>query len=393
MSYSKLPVIRTFADALKRFDSTAPIRGSNPPIVPLGVRSYKHFRMEKNTDDAGVVTGISLFHYGSPLITFHNPAISDPGNPNPHQRVTIKCRGDRRWSSSDGRFVQEVMYHRFGASETSKGNLVLHPYNPHICSVPKLVVPGGGEATIEYSTNAGFQVVSATETTTLRINRKAANNVRKNYGQFFRYVKGMIGVRRHTVRNDDRLDVPVISTSFDEVYNAAVRAFAGNPDLPSLKVERHIWGYALIGVPELFSKPAKVLLDAKYDHDKNTWNRKEITYPYAEWRTAMTRFMELVSTPEGDTQTENFAAAFALVLCNALLVRVGMQQYFNDRAPLSLLRFQDGRDLMLSIKEVADMADELILKWHYAEVLDRVPTKPGTVPTDRYATWLDRERV
>lgn len=168
-SYWHLPFLDSHAEALKRFEATTPIRGSNPVRYPLGRRGDSNkfgIRKAGNGD-------IALFLYGHLGIIFHADnktlTIGDP-------------TGTRtwRWSSCDSYFVQGVLGRYIKSTRTDRGRLVMETRDGQ-----KFVLENRSTLTLAYNkANHTLTPISSPDTVlyTYRLNRVATNNVRARYG-------------------------------------------------------------------------------------------------------------------------------------------------------------------------------------------------------------------
>ena len=201
-SYRYIPYLDNYTEAFKVFSTTEPIRGSKPVRVPLGRRSDSNkFGISKDLNG-----DIHLSLYGHTGIVFHQP--TNPTNPTDSNTGSLTIgdtSGKRtwRWSSCDSYFILSVLGRYIKSARTDRGRLVLETRDDQ-----KFVLESKGNLTLTYTIGNADQSIynrtlkltpADTEQPThytYRLNRQATNNVRARYGEFYRYMKGMIGVRK-----------------------------------------------------------------------------------------------------------------------------------------------------------------------------------------------------
>ena len=107
ISTEGLPRLRTYAQALDRYENTKPIRGREKDIRPLGKRSKHHMRIEKHDDKLKAVL------FGTPVLTYNTDDI-----------VTINMGG---WgTTSTHKFIDAVLGVNCGSL---RGKSVLYAEN------------------------------------------------------------------------------------------------------------------------------------------------------------------------------------------------------------------------------------------------------------------------
>lgn len=163
----------TYADAKYVHDKTTPIRGRSPEVRPLGQR--------RDADTYSVrMSGenVEFVLYKTPVITYL-----------PNGDVVIKTDG---WNSmSTHQFIEQVLGVKcYGARRNtimaaSRALMLLErPTNKGIT----MIHAGGNWRITQFNTIYEY-----------RLNRKAANAVRKKYAGFLTYVKGMVNLRSEMV--------------------------------------------------------------------------------------------------------------------------------------------------------------------------------------------------
>jgi len=221
-SYGYIPYLDNYTEAFKVFSTTEPIRGSKPVRVPLGRRQDStKFGISKDLNG-----DIHLSLYGHTGIVFHADN---------HTLTIGDTSGKRhwRWSSCDSYFILSVLGRYIKNARTDRGRLVLETRDDQ-----KFVLESKGNLTLTYTIgNADQPIHNRTRTLTpvsssnpvlhtYRLNRQATNNVRARYGEFYRYMKGLIGVRKELkvsqYFNYRDHEIGVLSDALaDELFRAA----------------------------------------------------------------------------------------------------------------------------------------------------------------------------
>lgn len=380
-SYERLPTLSNYLTARLRLANTLPIRGRVPVFAPLSYqRSDTNFGIRLHGDDASIpdpeiykacpgarAGDVELLLYKQPVITFHEHT----------HEFTIFCGTWGRWSAADCAFIESVLNRYFHSVNTSRGRLIL------TCSVggARYTVPKKGH--IRFSYNEAERTVTPVEKleqTTLKLNRKQTNLVRARYGEFYRYMKGMIGVRKVPVESrwyDRTRGETVIDTSFvvdvsrDEW--AAVVPMEDTETQVGFRDERPA---APFGFTSPLRKPAKKQWERSYDHNTNAVTEKVTTEPYENWLMVTELILNLASTPSTDPdQHEKFRQAFVWLA-------------FYITGPWQAMHNQTVRT---EVDAFGKAMDEIIFKYHSEEVFERVPAKHGAIPNLKYEAWVTRE--
>jgi hypothetical protein len=194
----------TYADAKYVHDKTKPIRGRSPEVRPLGQRR-----------DAGVYSvqmsgaNVEFVLYKTPVITYL------PGGD-----VVIKTDG---WSSvSTHQFIEQVLGVKcYG----SRRNTIMEARSAE-GDVHKYIIPKDKGITMIHA-GGNWRITQFNTIYEYRLNRKAANAVRKQYGDFLRYVKGMVNLRSEMIepRRWARRQKPyaVITVTGNEIRGSTLR--------------------------------------------------------------------------------------------------------------------------------------------------------------------------
>lgn len=378
-SYRYIPYLDNYAEAFKVFSTTEPIRGSKPVRVPLGRRQDStKFGISKDLNG-----DIHLSLYGHTGIVFHQSTDSNTGS------LTIgDTSGKRqwRWSSCDSYFILSVLGRYIKNARTDRGRLVLETRDDQ-----KFVLESKGNLTLAYNKSTLKLTPADTEQPThytYRLNRQATNNVRARYGEFYRYMKGMIGVRKE-LKVSQYFNYRDHENVIDEEYIIRVSEQEQLGVIPQVEQARDWRGHTLqakhtIPDPECpmnernpVEKPAKLTLKYEQDPDcpEGRYRQIESGEMYDKWVAATQEFLSLISVPTSDPdQHEKFRQAF-----------VWLARFASHRT----YRIEE---FAISVGAVQKTIDEIIFKWHSEEVIERVPAKPNTVPSGKYLKWVTRER-
>lgn len=383
-SYRYIPFLDNYAEALRVFSNTAPIRGSKPVRVPLGRRSDSNkFGIHKT--ESG---DIALSLYGHIGVVFHAD----------NQTLTIgDPTGKRtwRWSSCDSYFILSVLGRYIKNARTDRGRLVLETRDDQ-----KFVLENRGNLTLTYTIgNADQSIYNRTRTLTpvpssnpvlhtYRLNRQATNNVRARYGEFYRYMKGMIGVRKE-LQVDQYYDLRSQETVVDERYTIHFSEDEQSGVVPQVE-QTYDWRGRLHPIKHMVlddthpmnkrnpvEKPAKLMIKYEEDPDcpEGRYKQVETTAAHEMWVASTQAFLSLITTPSADPdQHEKFRQAF-----------VWLGRFASHRT----YRVENIR---IEVSALQKTIDEIIFKWHSEEVIERVPAKPNTVPSGKYLKWVTRER-
>ena len=204
MSYGQqrntgIPFLRNYDEAVAKFEKTKPIRGSgaNGGCIALGHRHrVAEFYMHKTENGA-----IECICYRTPVVTFH-----------PDGNIELSSGG---WSSTTtAQFIEDVL-----------------PISCRVNQSSLVIGLHGGEYKFR---SEGFMLawvdgrlspLNVEPDHVYRVNRKEANNVRKNYEDFTKFFMGMTKLRSEGVIADAEF---VSAFGEGDIYGNEVR-----PKLPS----------------------------------------------------------------------------------------------------------------------------------------------------------------
>ena len=172
--------IDNYAQALKWFEDTKPIRGRTPELRPLGWRRNTWYRIQKNTDNA-----IECCMYGDPIVTFH--ADGD-----------IEIKDFRYTTVSTGYFLQELLGINAYIQDKS---LIIHTTPRWSTQSPAYRVPREGNGSVIFrKVDGNYHYVAGGEVrATHAVNRKKAKQIRASYADAMTYLRGMVKLREGAV--------------------------------------------------------------------------------------------------------------------------------------------------------------------------------------------------
>ena len=209
----------TYADAKYLHDSTKPIRGREPEIRPLGARrDAGTYSVRMNGEDVVFVL------YRTPVITYK-----------PNGDVVVKTEG---WSSvSTHQFIQQVL----GISCSGvQRNTVLKLNGGR----DKHIIPKNKSITMIHA-GGNWRITESHAIYEHRLNRKAANEVRKKYADFLNYAKGVAKLRSEMVEPSRwaRRQNPYAVVTLNEQETAM-------PRFGTEELVRELMGYLSLYQPE-----------------------------------------------------------------------------------------------------------------------------------------------
>jgi hypothetical protein len=168
--------IVTYEEAKLRYEQIKPIRGRAGDVRPLGDRKNDTYRIAKRINPLNDTTSYQCILYSTPVVEFK-----------PDGDVEIIMNG---WGSSATRtFIERVLhlscYSKNGSSVLCLGNnaeVVLH--NTKTTVVRRQEV-------YPYT----WELVVSEPVYETQLDKKKANNVRQQYSEFEKYLKGMVNLR------------------------------------------------------------------------------------------------------------------------------------------------------------------------------------------------------
>jgi hypothetical protein len=344
-SYDSIQPIDSYESAVRYINLTLPIRGTKR--IPLGERRYHHaFDIRKQGEN------IVACLYERPIVTYKpDGTIELVSGMGPSGKAL-------RWGDvTEAYFIRNLLWNYIADADMHKRALRLTFKSGEkvalTVGVPLVVKPEGGALTI----------VSEAAMQGWRLNRKATNAIRKQYGEFYRYVKAMVSLRTeelyerayHNVRTAKVIDIPL-----SEMDLVVVPIHPKTGEMYAPQRSKFL----------LFKPPMGVT-------EENDWSGGEIKKVtrnrHAEWVANMERLLTFVRG-EGEKH-ESFHKGFLLVAYSCGVgATVGGEKY-----------------IRCVPTDFSKTLDRLLFQWHSKEVFELVTFKQGQVPNWNYTQWLDRE--
>ena len=382
-AYNRIESLHGYEHALRYLNATAPIKGKRPIVRPLAARkdaSRFSIRMVGDADSLpegsyykqlpGVQDGdIECLLFDHPLVVFHKPREGDDPNVG---RITVASVST--WLAiSDCYFIHNVLYEYFASvqrAHKSVAKLFRRAYGDKELFAP-IVFPcptkNGEVTTLEMIVDKNESKVlwvKGAPVEGLRLNRTAANIVRAKYGDFYRYAKGMIALRRQKADHDEGYHVRFEPSEFG---------------LAGMQLDNR--GIYLLGYRNPVDKPAKDDVMRHYGMTKDQHRMYEDIKVYPDWESSAKQYIERISASVTDPdQTEKFAVAFTLLAAYARLV---------STSPYGR-GIRSDRPTIMTPKDLTTTLDEIVFKYHSSEVIEAYLMPEGYVPNPKYKTWVDR---
>ena len=335
-----VPRINNYTEAYRKWNSTKPMRGRSDDIRPLGERRYVDtYSIRKNV----WTEAIELVLYQTPVIKFKSD-----------DEVVINYG---RWpSASTCQFISRVLW-GVGASRV-RGDVVLGFSTADGRVIQKL---GQDEELVLVRVDGRWQPKEIKTLFDYRINRKEANNVRKDVKQFRDYLQGMV-----KLMEDE-------SVLYGQTYKRISRSYAELGEVFGLKrggpmqddkvtVDRNDWA-------RLAEKPNNLYADPEMN--KNEW---------ALYNTMSDKFYELVKNEQDDnTRHQNYWIAFNILFTYRNYV------YWVDES------IMHEKKLHLASEYLEKYLEDILFNRFSDRVFKMVELEKGKVPTGRYDKYVRSE--
>jgi hypothetical protein len=330
----RVPRIRDYAEALKKYNNTKPIKGRDPVIVPLGERrDADTYSIRKNV----WTEAVELVLYKTPVIKF---TIDD--------EVKISFGA---WSSaSTCQFITRILNVQ---TYRLKGQVVMH-----FQDTSKAMIADHEELTLVRREDGVWLPKEKQTLYDYRVSRKEANNVRKSVSQFRDYINGVVKLKaEERVTNEgSRWEhrFSVVKTTYGEL----IEMFGQQKD-DSNRVRPHTQGWE-----NLDNKPK--------------WFRPETRVEmWANYREKTQNFFELVKNDQCDnTRHQNYWIAFHILMVQG--------QSLWPRENLDT-------QLTLGVEHFDKVLEKILFKMFSDKVFTKVALPEGKVPTARYDEYVKTE--
>ena len=335
-----VPRIADYKEAYKRWNDTKPVRGRSDDIRPLGERRYVDtYSIRKNI----WTEAIELVLYQTPVIKF-----------TADDEVVLNYG---RWpSASTCQFITRVLA-GVGASRV-RGDVVLGFSTADGRVIQTL---GENEELVLVRVDGRWQPKQIKTLYDYRINRKEANNVRKDVSEFRKYLNGMV-----KLMEDD-------SVLYGQSFKRITRTYAELGEVFGFKRERLLQEDKVrIAVNEwqrLNEKPHGRYADPEM-------NKKE----WEAYNAASDKFYELVKNDQDDnTRHQNYWIAFNI------LFAYQNHLYWVDES------IAHEKQLYLASEYLEKYLEEILFNRFSDRVFKMVELEKGKVPTGRYDKYVRSE--
>lgn len=311
--------VRTHERAKIIHDRATPIRGTDRR--PLGARrDHIKYSVRMQGQDVQFVL------FKTPVITYH-----------PDNTITVRTDG---WSSMATHEMIRWLLHI--DAQGWRGNTRL------MVNGSVYMIKGSESVKLLPTAEGGLCFESLQERLGYRMNRKAANNVRRRYAPFLDYLKGMLKLREQEVELRSAYR-PISTTVTTVVFSAEEMAQVAGVD------------FYLGNVTEQFRQGG-----GKYNEVIHTQRQ---------------RMLDLINPDQPEeTRHENFYKA-ALSLARG----------YTSASEFSAMKAV-GRDTVLRERQdVLSRADEALLMAHAQEVLEVTKLEGKAMPNPKYMGWIDKE--
>lgn len=326
--------VRTYERAKLIHDNSKPIRGNPNNVRPLGNRrDWQSYSVRMNGE------AVEFVCYKTPVVTYY-----------PDNSIEVRNGG---WDTvSTRQFIMQTLDTPcHGQRRKTIVKLGGVPY----------VLPSDGLLKLK---NEGGALVLNQGTPVLygyKIDRKAANNVRAKYKEFYDYLKGFVALRATTSPSHYKHhpDFEVLHVSIGEVADmVGLKPAGGDHCVPNIDLYKGIE-----------KRPPEI-----NDH----WRKRE-NYD-AKYESSGKRFIDLISSSGEDAHTDHYKAAVLLCIYHRN-VWIRNDDLANDR----------NKTLAVDVGAPMTLLDNIVMRWHADEVLVREPLPLGKLPNPKYENWFDKE--
>ena len=333
-----VPRINNYTEAYRKWNSTKPMRGRSDDIRPLGERRYVDtYSIRKNI----WTEAIELVLYQTPVIKFKSD-----------DEVVINYG---RWpSASTCQFISRVLW-GVGASRV-RGDVVLGFSTADGRVIQKL---GQDEELVLVRVDGRWQPKEIKTLFDYRINRKEANNVRKDVKQFRDYLQGMV-----KLMEDE-------SVLYGQTYKRVTRTYAELAE---------VFGYRREGLQNKVTVELaewRRLVEKPNPHYPQA---EQLKNEWALYNMMSDKFYELVKNDQDEnTRHQNYWIAFNI------LFTYRNYMYWVDESTMH------EKKLYLASEYLEKYLEEILFARFSDRVFKMVELEKGKVPTGRYENFVRSE--
>jgi hypothetical protein len=324
----RVPRIHSYAEALKKYDNTKPMRGRSDDVRPLGERrDADTYSIRKNV----WTNAIEMVLYRTPVVTFTT-----------EDEVKIKFG---TWSSaSTCQFIDRIL--TSVRCNRVRGDVVMH-----FADNSKAIVRDHEELVLVRDKDGRWLPKVKQTLYDYRVSRREANAVRKSVSQFRDYMAGVAKLKEERVTSYG-MDFSIVKTTYGEL----IEVF-GQDETNNGKYRPNVQGW-----DKLTEKP-------KYWQDK--------TLAWQTYRERVEKFFELVRNDQDDNaRHQNYWIAF-----NVLLVQE-QSLHWSDSME---------RQITLGVDQFNKVLEKILFKMFSDKVFDKVALPEGKVPTGKYDDYVKTE--
>lgn len=338
--------VHTYEHAKQLHDGIKPIRGSDPQLRPLGARrDASQYSVRMNGDEVEFVC------YKTPIITYQPDG-------------TIKVKSDGWSSITTHQMLSWVLALNInGAKGGGKTVITTHDNHKYLIdsvTTIKFRLEGDNLVTVDAEKPMGY-----------RINRKQMIEVRKQYTEFIKYMKGFISLRVHEESRQQygrTYRFNELSYTVGEAVDAMGREFK----VPNANLSHK--GYYLCNMNWFMID--RLPSEVRY---RNTYNYKpdDIVEHYNKHTP---EFLSLCRNDQDeDMKHANYHKAMMVIVSTEGLYGNGFISA-NDDDLTNVRTIKDPNFL--------ERFEGIIKRWHRHEVLDYVEMKAGETPIAQYDSWM-----
>jgi hypothetical protein len=325
-----VPKIHNYADALKRYDNTKPIKGRDDAPRPLGERRYVDtYSIRKNI----WTNAIECILYKTPVVKFTT-----------EDEVIINI--DNWPSASTCQFISRVLS-GVGAYRV-RGEVVLGFSGTDA----KAMLPAKGELALVQNTSGGWIPKVKQTLYDYRVSRKEANAVRKSVSMFKDYINGVVKLKGEKVEGLWGCGpFSVVKMTYADL----IEVFGKDEDQNGARPNVDGWEKILGKPPTFVAGNDKVEAWANY-RQKTKW------------------FFDLVRNDQDDNaRHQNYWIAF-----NVLMLQ-GQSLYYRDNMDYLVL---------LGVGEFDKVLEKILFTMFADRVFVKVAMPEGKVPSGRYDDYV-----
>jgi hypothetical protein len=331
----RVPMLRNYKEALNKWNSIKPIKGRDDDKRPLGARrDVDTYSIRKNV----WTEAIECVLYQTPVVTFTT-----------EDEVKVKFG---RWSSaSTCQFIDRLLWNV--RANRVRGDVVLHFNNG-----TKAMVRDHEELVLVQAGNGAWTPKEKQTLYDYRVNRKEANNVRKQVSQFRDYLAGVIKLKGETTTYNEGTYYEQTTTRVKTNYTELIEVFGKEEQHDQVRPAVDAWAH-LDAKPRYWGDEARKVL---------AWQ---------EYRDNTNKFFDLVRNDQDDNcRHQNYWIAF-----NVLLIQKQRLWWRNDV----------NSNVFAEAEHFDKFLDKILFTMFSDKVFKRVALPDGKVPTGKYDDYVMTE--